>query len=679
MIAHAICLAPVESAMVRRMIINDGSCMPAVSVSVTPTETISTYAFTEILPFGLTPIHINENGHWHPEKQEIHWGNFRDCTARSFRYDLTGGNGEYQFYESIFSADGTIQTITTTTSVSIQCTQAQQTDSSPPMLDQVDVPFFLADSKTVPTYLSITCTTPDAVIFFTTDGSRPTTASHQYTKTMYIAHPAIIRAFAMKSGIQQSSSQGIHLLTPQIKTFEAKRKIINNDSCAPSIIIHVTPAEHTQTYAIIENLPNGLTPCNINENGEYHIENQTIRWGNFRDNISRSFSYRLTACNGAYTLCHMNYSADGLTYDITQNTMVTLNCPLNHDNEVVVPEIVSTPTFHTNSKSEALLVSITCETTDTIIYYTTDGSRPTKDDFVYSNPIALSDRSQIRAIAIKDGMISSTNALFDHSITPTTKGFGDVSIRIDNNQSCYPIVYVSAIPSENILTYAVEILIPNNLNILSISDGGHHYYTQNSIRWGNFRDHASRTFSFRIQGENQQAEIIGGVSFDGYSQEISAMPAEIACDTYPEQTIPVVTNISNDPDPVKRKIWQWSSNTNCTFRFAIDQNPSWLPVGNFENITKASIESLTGKWYLHVQAKDTSGIFSDVITVSAILENTGPLIPATERQALIDLYNSTGGDQWRIKNGWLEQPQYINNIRQPNIIPNYCRLMIRIL
>jgi len=538
-IALALYISPVECSMVKRAIINNGTCAPAIEISVTPTESIFTYAFTETLPFGLTPLYINENGHWHPENQQIRWGNFRDHSARSFSYDLTGMNGDYLIMDSIFSADGTVQTITITSSVSIQCTQTQTENPSIPEetpLEPVASPIFLSTNQTVPTSLDISCTTQDAILFFTTDGSRPTTASQQYTGTITISKPVVIRVIAIKSGMKQSAASEMRFYTPVINSININRSVFNNESCAPSITISVTPSDKVQTYAIMEQLPVGLEPYDINENGEWHTENQTIRWGNFRDNISRSFSYSLTGVNGSSTIQQMIYSADGQSYDISKNTAVILDCPLPDDttNEnpdpEPEPEIISTPIFHTNSNSEFMQFSITCETPDTVIYYTTDGSRPTQEDLIYSTPLALTDSKTIRVLAVKDDMVSSETALFDYSITPTTPVLGEILVQVENNQTCYPKVLLTVTPDMNIQTYAVELFIPYGLNIFSISDGGILNYTQNSIRWGNFRDHEQRELSFRMNGDNQTGNINGIVGFDGHSQDILDISVEIMCE-----------------------------------------------------------------------------------------------------------------------------------------------------
>ena len=89
---------------------------------------------------------------------------------------------------------------------------------------------------------------------------------------------------------------------------------------------------------------------------------------------------------------------------------------------------------------------------------------------------------------------------------------------------------------------------------------------------------------------------------------------------------PLVINLANDPNPIKSKTWHWSSNKNCTFRYSIEQNPSWQPSGEFSTQTTATKSNTNGTWYLHVQAKDDAGNISDIVTVFAILDNTNPII-----------------------------------------------------
>jgi len=91
-----------------------------------------------------------------------------------------------------------------------------------------------------------------------------------------------------------------------------------------------------------------------------------------------------------------------------------------------------------------------------------------------------------------------------------------------------------------------------------------------------------------------------------------------------DNTKPVVNGINDDSFPVKSKTWTWRAidQNNCLFRYAIDQNESWSPSGEFKSITSATQLGTYGKWYIHVQAKDMAGNVSDVVSVSTELKKS---------------------------------------------------------
>jgi len=99
-------------------------------------------------------------------------------------------------------------------------------------------------------------------------------------------------------------------------------------------------------------------------------------------------------------------------------------------------------------------------------------------------------------------------------------------------------------------------------------------------------------------------------------------------------TKPIVNGLENDTIAAQSKTWQWSSNEDCRFRFSVDQNDFWEPIGDFETITSSSKEDENGIWYLHVQAKDMAGNLSDITTVSTILDNQPP-----DKAALVNAPN----------------------------------------
>lgn len=86
-----------------------------------------------------------------------------------------------------------------------------------------------------------------------------------------------------------------------------------------------------------------------------------------------------------------------------------------------ITPVVSMPTFNPpgGDYSTAQNVSISCETEDVMIYYTLDGTEPTEESMVYSNPIEVSNTTTIKAFAKKDGMLDSGISSATYNIVET--------------------------------------------------------------------------------------------------------------------------------------------------------------------------------------------------------------------------------------------------------------------
>lgn len=109
-------------------------------------------------------------------------------------------------------------------------------------------------------------------------------------------------------------------------------------------------------------------------------------------------SYELTLKGYGFKLAEGNYS---LKVDFTDSSK-----PIMTIAKAGTTEQVKTPEITQNGNQ----VSISCETTDAVIYYTLDGNAPSESSTKYEQAFPITANCTVKAIAIKEGMDNSTVA-----------------------------------------------------------------------------------------------------------------------------------------------------------------------------------------------------------------------------------------------------------------------------
>ena len=203
--------------------------------------------------------------------------------------------------------------------------------------------------------ISITTTTPGATIYYTTDGTDPTTSSTPYTGPSADFSDQNIRAIAVKDGMINSDigsgTVSIKCATPVI-SFNNATSMVTIACATEGSTIHYTTNNDTPTASS-------------------------------------------TAYGGAFSVTSATTVKAIATHATKEPSYVA---------ELAISQ-VATPTIQ-DSGSNA--ISITCATEGATIYYTIDGSTPSTSSILYSEP--LTDHVSnvtINAIAVKENMINS--------------------------------------------------------------------------------------------------------------------------------------------------------------------------------------------------------------------------------------------------------------------------------
>jgi hypothetical protein len=213
--------------------------------------------------------------------------------------------------------------------------------------------------------VSLSTTTSGATIYYTTNGTTPTTASAVYSAPIAITQTTTIRAVAAKNGITNST------VTSATYTVQATPPTFNPSSGTYYEVFEVTLTTPTNgaiiRYTIDGSVPNGSSPV-------YTEPIWVPRTKTIRAMTTAAGKANSSVASASYTL------------------------------QAVAP------TFDPPGGSFALpqLVSLSSPSPGATIYYTTDGSTPTTSSPKYLAPVLVLTTTTIRAIAVVPGWSPST-------------------------------------------------------------------------------------------------------------------------------------------------------------------------------------------------------------------------------------------------------------------------------
>jgi LysM repeat protein len=239
----------------------------------------------------------------------------------------------------------------------------------------------VAGTYTTSQSVTISDATSGTTIYYTTNGTTPTTSSSVYSGPITVSATETLEAIAVKTGYTNSTvGSAMYTITPVLPVptftpaagaYATSQTVTISDATAGTTIYYTT---------------NGTTPTTSSTKYSSAIT------------VSATGTIEAIAVETGYT----NSAVATAAYTIT---------PL-------LPAPTFTPVAGAYATSQT--VTISDATPGATIYYTTNGTTPTTSSTVYSGPITVSATETIEAIAVETGYTSSNVATAAYTIGAVT-------------------------------------------------------------------------------------------------------------------------------------------------------------------------------------------------------------------------------------------------------------------
>ena len=231
--------------------------------------------------------------------------------------------------------------------------------------------------------VSIACSTSGATIYYTLDGSTPTTASSVYSGPLSLAVSTTINAIATASGYTQSA--------------QATAAYTINLATAAQVSFSLPTGTYTGTQSISLSCSTAASSIYYTTDGSQPTTSSNLYSGPIKVTATETITAFSTATG------YNPSAAVANTYTINAATQPQCAAPM------------FTPLSGTYANSA--LVSMACVTAGATIYYTIDGTTPTTSSIKYTNPITITSSETFNAIATASGYTTSQVSTSQYTIT----------------------------------------------------------------------------------------------------------------------------------------------------------------------------------------------------------------------------------------------------------------------
>lgn len=208
--------------------------------------------------------------------------------------------------------------------------------------------------------IKLTCKTPGAVIYYTTNGSTPTTSSKKYTGLIKITGKTTIKAIAVSGSTKSAVMTKTVKVATLVGDVTGDGKINNND--------------YTRLKKYLDGETSYICKDNADTSGDGTIKNKDLSL------LAKYLNEEITSFPNSSSSSSSSQSTGSVT----------------------------TPSSSVYRVDNGKKVALTCSDSSAVIYYTLDGSKPTNSSYKYNQALIFSEDATIRYIAYKNGTYSKS-------------------------------------------------------------------------------------------------------------------------------------------------------------------------------------------------------------------------------------------------------------------------------
>jgi LysM repeat protein len=236
-----------------------------------------------------------------------------------------------------------------------------------------------AGSYTTSQSVTISDSTAGAAIYYTTNGTTPTSSSTKYTGAISVSATETLEAIAVESGYCNSP---------------AATATYTIAAALPAPTFSLAAGTYTTSQTVTISDTTAGTTIHYTTNGTTPTSSSTVYSGPVT--VSATETLEAIAVETGYT----NSSVATAAYTIAP----------------VLPAPAFSLAAGTYATSQTVTISDT--TAGTTIHYTTNGTTPTSSSTVYSGPVTVSATETLEAIAVETGYTNSSVATAAYTIAP---------------------------------------------------------------------------------------------------------------------------------------------------------------------------------------------------------------------------------------------------------------------